>query len=186
MFHIRLLELEAEILAKEEAARGLSELTPECIFLLDSVEQEIETRLGDKAPPGWRGWLSYRRHKDSLLVCRGKSFNIGGMFSKHCAGFDVANGADAITDYQRGFDVSPPQDIDHLLLNFGEGNKTRAFLWYGENIAAYKLIFEASTEECHNQLQNAVVDACGWILKRPKHTTLMDYLKQAGTQDSTT
>lgn len=179
MFHIKLLELESEIIAKQEVARGLAEMTAECVFLLDSVEQEVGIRLSDKAPSGWRGWLSYRRKKDSLIICRGRSFAVGGLFSKSCAGFDVPNGADAITDYQRSFDVSPPQDIDHLLINFGTGNKTKVFLWYGESIAAYKLIFEANVDDdCHAQLQAAVIEGCGWIIKRPKHTTLLDYLKE--------
>ncbi len=31
MFHFKLLELEAELIAKEDAARGMTEMTPECI-----------------------------------------------------------------------------------------------------------------------------------------------------------
>jgi len=183
MFHLRLLELESELLAKEESARGLTEMTPECIFLLDSIEQEIGLRLGDKVPPDWKGWLTFRRNKDSLIVCRGRSFSSGGIFPKCRAGFDVPNGMDAATDYQRGFDVSPAQDLDHLLINFGSGKKTRVFLWYGENIAAYKLIFEAAVDDNPYQaLQDAVVEACIWILTRPKEKTLLDFLKDRETE----
>lgn len=178
MFHIRLLELESELLAKEESARGLKDFTPECGLLLDQIENEIGPRLADKAPKDWRGWISYRRGKESLIICRGRSFGTGGLFAQCRAGLDVTNGADTIADYQRGFDVTPPQDLDHLLLNFGSGKKTRIFLWYGENIAPYRLIFEADVDgDPQRALHDAVVEACTWVVKRPKHVTLPEFLK---------
>lgn len=178
MFHFKLLELEAELIAKEDAARGVTEMTPECGFLLQAIESEIGVTLAAKVPQNWRGWLTYRRKNDTLLVCRGRAFSVG-MFGKCKAGFDVSGGVDAIADYERNFDVTPPQDIDHLLINFGTGEKTRIFVWYGEGIAAYKLIFETPIEPSPDAaLQAAVVEACSWILKRPKHTTLSEYLKQ--------
>lgn len=178
MFHFKLLELEAELLAKEEAARGIVEMTPECLFLLQTIETEIGVSLAAKVPQNWRGWLSYRRESDSLIICRGRAFSAG-MFGKCKAGFDAAGGGDVIADYERNFDVTPSQDIDHLLINFGKGEKTRIFIWYGEGIAAYKLIFESAIDDgTDEQLQAAVVEACGWILKRPKQVTLTEYLKQ--------
>lgn len=186
MFHFKLLELEAELIAKEEAARGVGELSPECVMLLQSIESEIGVSLTGKVPQNWRGWLTYRRKNDALIVCRGRAF-ASGMFGKCKAGFDASGGGDVIADYERHFDVTPSQDIDHLLINFGTGEKTRVFIWYGEGIAAYKLIFESPVEptaessadaSVEHQLQAAVVEACSWILKRPKHTTLSEYLKQ--------
>ena len=179
MFHLKLLELEAELIAKEEAARGLPSMTFESNLLLDTLEQEVGLKLGDKAPRQWRGWLTYRHDKTSLVICRGRSFSSGFVIEKWRAGLDLPNGADAIADYERGFDVTPPQDLDHLLVNFGSGETTRVFLWYGENIAAYRLIFEASLDDNPEEvLHEAVLEACGWILKRPKHTTLVEFLKQ--------
>ncbi len=178
MFHFKLLELESELIAKEDAARGVTEMTAECIFLLESIESEVGVSLAHRVPDKWRGWLTFRRKNDCLLVCRGRAFSVG-MFGKCKAGLDVTGGADTIADYERGFDVTPPADPDHLLINFGTGEKTRIFLWYGEGIAAYKLIFEMPVDPSPEQeLQAAVVEACGWILKRPKHVTLADYLKE--------
>lgn len=178
MFHFKLLELEAELIAKEEAARGVTEMTAECLYLLQSIESEIGVSLAAKVPQNWRGWLTYKRKNDVLIICRGRAF-AAGMFGKCKAGFDASGGGDVIADYERNFDVTPSQDIDHLLINFGKGEKTRIFLWYGEGIAAYKLIFEAAVDPSPDvQLQAAVVEACSWILKRPKQTTLSEYLKQ--------
>jgi hypothetical protein len=178
VFHFKLLELEAELLAKEDAARGVTEMTSECIYLLETIEAEIGVILAQAVPRDWRGWLTLRRKNDSLLICRGRAFSVG-MFGKFKAGLDVSGGVDSIADYERHFDVTPPQDLDHLLINFGSGEKTRIFMWYGEGIAAYKLIFEKPIEPSPEQeLQSAVVEACGWILKRPKHLTLADFLKQ--------
>jgi hypothetical protein len=178
LFHLKLLELEAELIAREETARGVSALTPECIFLMQSIESEIGVTLAAKVPQNWRGWLYYKRKNDVLIICRGRAFP-SGMFGKCKAGFDVSGGADAISDYERHFDVTPSQDIDHLMINFGCGEKTRIFIWYGEGIAAYKLIYEAAVEPTPEaELHAAVVEACKWILKRPKQTTLLDYLKQ--------
>lgn len=178
MFHFKLLELEAELIAREEAARGVAELTSECIYLLEMIESEIGAKLAQRVPDKWRGWLTYRRKQDNLLICRGRAYPVG-MFGKFKAGLDVAGGADAIADYERNFDVTPPQDPDHLLINFGSGDRTRIFIWYGEGIAAYKLIFESAVDPSpEEQVQAAVLQACGWILNRPKHITLDDYLKQ--------
>src|SRR5687767_8804888 len=112
MFHLRLLELESELIAKEQSEKGFAVLPPDCMTLLAFVEREVGVRLGDKVPRDWKGWLSYRRDKDSLLVCRGRAFP-GGMFGKDRAGLDVSYGLDTITEYQRGFDVTPPQDLDN-------------------------------------------------------------------------
>jgi hypothetical protein len=102
------------------------------------------------------------------------------MFGKPRAGLDVPGGVDTITEFQRGFDVSPPQELDHLLINFGGDVGTpKVFLWYGENIAPYKLIFMADVEsDPHHELGEAIVEACTWIMKRPKHQTLNDFLKE--------
>lgn len=178
-FHARLLELEAEIIAKEEAQRGLKELTPECEILLAIVEEEIGLKLADAAPADWKGWLTYRRGKDKLIICRGRAFKEPGMFGKHRAGLDVSFGIDTITEYKRGFDVSPPQDLDHLLVNFGLGENLRVFLWYGENIAAYRLIFEDElSDNTDDALKDALAEACVWIIKKPKELTLPEFLKR--------
>ncbi|MBZ0186951.1 MAG: hypothetical protein K8F91_11960 [Candidatus Obscuribacterales bacterium] len=177
-FHARLLELESELIAKEESAKGIEELTPDCVLLLESVEDEIGVKLGDQVPKDWRGWLSYYRSKDQLFICRGRAFKESGMFGKHRAGCDVAHGLDSVTEYRRGFDVTPPQDLDHLLVNFGGGNSIRVFLWYGENISPYRLIFEADmADEPHHHLKEAVIEACVWIIKKPKELTLPEYIQ---------
>ncbi|HEY9712385.1 MAG TPA: hypothetical protein V6C72_02880 [Chroococcales cyanobacterium] len=179
MFDPRLIEAESELLAKEESAAGLDEMTWESILILDTIEQEIGLKLADKAPHHWKGWLTYRRGKQTLMICRGRAFRLGGLFATERAGFDVPNGMDAITDYQRGFDVTPAQDLDHLMINFGAGEKSRVFLWYGENIATYKLIFEAAlTTNPVESVREAVVEACLWILSRPKEKTLLEFLKE--------
>jgi len=178
-FHARLLELESEIIAKEEARRGLEELTPECEILLSTVEKEIGLKLADAAPDDWKGWLTYRRGKDKVVICRGRAFKESGMFGKHRAGLDVTYGLDTITEYKRGFDVSPPQDLDHLLVNFGRGDSLRVFLWYGENVAAYRLIFEHEmAEDPDEALKDAVAEACVWIVKKPKDLTLPEFLSK--------
>lgn len=180
-FHYRLIELESERVAKEQSRRGFSELPVECTELMYFVQREIGVRLADPVPKDWQGFLSYLRNKDSLVVCRGRAFKQG-MMGKTRAGLDVPTGLDTITEIQRGFDVSVPQDLDHLLINFGgDRDKPRVFLWYGENIAPYKLIFMADVEaDPHHELGEAIVEACTWIMKRPKHQTLSDYLKEIG------
>lgn len=181
-FHARLLELESEIIAKEEAQRGLKELTPDCNLLLQSIEKELGLKLADQAPHDWKGWLTYRRGADKLMICRGRAFKETGMFGKHRAGLDVAYGLDTITEYKRGFDVSPPQDLDHLLVNFGVGDAIRVFLWYGENIAPYRLIFEQDMHDDPDEnLKDAVAEACVWIATKPKELTLPEFLAK---QDS--
>lgn len=175
-FHARLLELESEILAKEEAKRGIEQFTPQCQVLLESVAQQIGVRLADQVPNDWKGWLCYYRKPDQFIVLRGRAFKTG-MLAKHKAGIDTPLGADAINEYTRKFDVSPPQELDHLLINFGMGKNLRVFLWYGENIAAYRLIFEAEVDEDpHNDLTEAVTEACTWILKKPRDKTLPEFL----------
>ncbi len=175
-FHARLVELESEILAKEEAKRGVEQFTPACEGLLETVAQQIGVKLADPVPKDWKGWLCYHRKPDQFIVIRGKAFKPG-MFAKYKAGLDTPLGTDSINDYTRKFDVSPPQELDHLLINFGAGETLRVFLWYGENIAAYRLIFEADVDDDpHNNLTEAVTEACTWILKKPKDKTLPEYL----------
>jgi len=186
MFHFRLIELESELLAKEQAAKGYEHLPPDCMWLLDFVEKQIGIRLNDSVPRDWRGWLSYRRNKDSLIICRGRAFNEGGIFSRWRAGLDVTYGLDTATEFERGFDVTPPQDLDHLLLNFGGGERPKVFLWYGENLAPYKLVFMAdATDEPHHDLSDAVVEACVWILTRPKDKTLSEFLRDVDDKKRT-
>ncbi|MBX9688530.1 MAG: hypothetical protein K2X27_17610 [Candidatus Obscuribacterales bacterium] len=181
MFHHRLLEIEAELAAKEQSKHKLEVLPPECQAMLSYLEKSVELRLGDKVPKDWVGWMSFRRNnKQSLVIIRGRAFK-DGAFGQHRAGLDVPMGHDAITEYQRGFDVTPPQDLDHLLVNFGlDGDEFRIFLWYGENIAPYKLIFAANlADEPYKELDEAIVEACIWIIKRPKHQTLEAFLRES-------
>lgn len=181
MFHARLLELESELLAKQEAERGLNELTPECGILLNQVENEIGARLADKTVKDWKGWLTFRRGTSSLIICRGRSFQFGAIFPQWKCGFDIVNGADSVREAERKFDVTPPQDLDHLLVNFGVGKTTRVFLWYGENIAPYRLIFEEELDADPEQaLREAIVEACVWILTKPKEQTLPEFLSNRG------
>jgi hypothetical protein len=179
MLHHKLQELEAELASAEQSRQSLESLTPECLSMLDYVEADIELKLAAKVPKDWKGWICYRRHNKSLLILRGRAFREGAFSSAYRAGFDVTQGADSITECQRGFDIAPPQELDHLLLNFGiDGDKPRVFLWYGQDIAAYKLIFSAALEdEPHHQVSDAIVEACIWIVKRPKHQTLQEFLE---------
>ena len=63
------------------------------------------------------------------------------------------------------------------MINFGHETDPKVFLWYGENLAAYKLIYEALVaDDPHNELYEAVVEACIWIVKRPKDITLGEFL----------
>jgi hypothetical protein len=182
MFHLKLLELEAELLAKEQSERGFAVLPPDCKCLLQFAEKQVELRLGDRVPKDWRGWVTYQRKNDQLIVCRGRAFAEGGIFGRHRAGLDVPFGFDTITEYERGFDVSPPQDLDHLLLNFGAGEKPQVYLWYGQNLAPYKLIFMADVADYpYEALSQAIVEACIWILKRPKDKTLAEFLKDSSS-----
>jgi hypothetical protein len=177
-FHERLLELESELLAEQEVVRSIDHLSAECAILLDGVEREIGMRLADNAANSWRGWLSYRR-KDALVICRGRAFAGGSFFKTFRAGLDYASGLDSINDYRRNFDVSPPQELDHLLLNFGRGETTKVFLFYGENIAPYRLIYQADVStDPTAALHEAIVEACIWIVRRPKSQTLLDFLKE--------
>lgn len=183
MFHHKLMELEAELAAKEQSQHKLEVLPPEVLGILDYMQKDVEVKLGDKVPKDWKGWMCYKRNNQSLCILRGRAFK-DGMFGSTKAGMDVPMGLDSITEFQRGFDVSPPQDLDHLLINFGmDGDTCRVFLWYGENIAPYKLIFAADIgDDPHHELSAAVVEACIWILKRPKHQTLEAFLKQQNPQ----
>lgn len=185
MFHPKLLELESELIAREQSAKGFAVLPPDCKCLLQFVEKQVEVNLGDKVPKEWRGWLAYKRKDDQLMICRGRTFAAGGLFAKFRAGLDVPYGLDTITEYERGFDVSPPQDLDHLLLNFGAGEKPQVYLWYGENIAPYRLIFLSDVADYpYEALNQAVVEACIWILKRPKDKTLPEFLKDIETDQT--
>ena len=177
MFHYKLIELEAELLAREQSQKGLDRLTPECAALLDYLQREVGIVLGQKAPKDFRGWICWRRNQQALLICRGKAFQAPDWR----AGLDVINGADTITEYRRSFDVSPPQDLDHVMINFGgDASDPQVYLWYGENFAPYKLIFTASVaSDPHTQLNDAMVEALTWIVKRPKDKTLAEFLKGA-------
>lgn len=178
MLHNRLIELEAEIRAREKSKRGLREFPVECLSLLEFLSQCFEARLGEEVPADWRGWLAYQRKPHALLIMRGRAFKHGTFGSKYRAGFDVANGADAVTEALRGFDVVPPQDLDHLLVNFGDEETPKVYLWYGENIAPYRLIYQADVDcDPHTELQEACVEACHWIANRPKHLSLPEYLE---------
>lgn len=211
MLHIKLLELESEIIAKEEAARAksLAVLPAECDLLRQHVEHEIGLHLADSTASDWRGWLTYRRGSSELIIIRGRAFKESGMFGKVRAGLDFLGGPDTIADYSRQFDVSAPQDLDHLMINFGvvpsktkglvknstddldfsnsSSNNSlndtacgaRVFLWYGENLAPYRLIFEdeVSADPQHNLL-NAVAEGLSWIVAKPKELTLLQFLKQ--------
>lgn len=189
MLHIKLLELESEIIAKEEAARAksLAILPAECDLLKQAVEHEIGMHLADVTAIGWRGWLTYRRGANELIIIRGRAFKESGMFGKVKAGLDFSGGLDAIADYGRQFDVSAPQDLDHLMINFGvvpdddssTAGGARVFLWYGENLAPYRLIFEdeVSDDPEHNLL-NAVAEGLSWVVAKPKDLTLPQFLKQ--------
>lgn len=180
MFHYKLLELESELLAKELAGEE-AVLTPECEQLLQFIESEVGLRLADRAPKNWRGWITYRRQKNSLVILRGRSFQEPGLFLRdHRAGFDVPYGFDAVTEYQRGFDITPPQELDHLQINFRLVNPPHAMVWYGENIAPYRLYFEIDAAfESENQLKDAVAEGCVWILTKPKNLTLSEFLNKA-------
>lgn len=183
MFHARLLELESEILAKEQSAKGFAVFPPECQCLIEYVENEVEVRLGNLVPNSWRGWLTYKRNKDSLIICRGRAFPESGLFSHWRAGLDTAYGLDTIAEFQRGFDISPPQELDHLLLNFGSGESLQVYLWYGVNLAPYKLIFLAELSDYpYDEICQAMIEACTWIHQRPKDMTLAEFLKQLGRQ----
>jgi len=177
----RLLELEAELIAKEEAEKlaDVTELPPDCELLLEHLEVELSPKLAALVASDWKGFLTYRRTKGELIVCRGRAFKEDRVFGKWKAGLDVPYGLDTMTEYMRGFDVSPPQDLDHLMINFGLGNAVKVFLWYGENISPYRLIFQAEIEDYpQDALTAAISDALGWIVNRPKAVTLPQYLKQ--------
>lgn len=179
MFHYKLLELESELLAKELAGEE-AVLTPECEQLLQFIESEVGLRLADRAPKNWRGWITYRRQKNSLVILRGRSFQEPGLFLRdYRAGFDVPYGFDAVTEYQRGFDITPPQELDHLQINFRLLNPPHVMVWYGENIVPYQLYFEADAAyESESQLKDAVAEGCVWILTKPKDLTLSEFLNK--------
>ena len=181
MLKARLLELEAELIAKEEAQKlaGTTELPADCLILLENLEKDLSPQLTGTVAPDWKGFLTYRRNKSELIVCRGRAFKETGMFGKWRSGLDVPYGLDTMTEYKRGFDVSPPQDLDHLMVNFGVGKTVRVFLWYGENISPYRLIFQAEIEDYpEDALHAAVSEGLGWIVNKPKNLTLPEYFKQ--------
>lgn len=177
MFHFKLLQLEGELLAKELIEQKHT-LSSECQDLLNFIETEIGVRLGDPVPKDWRGWLSYRRHHNSLVVCRAHAFNEGGVAAKYKAGLDVPYGVDAVTEYQRGFDVTPPSELNHLIVNFRLAEDPHILLWYGENIAPYQLFYDAEASyTIEAELKEAIAEGCIWILTKPKHLTLSEFLK---------
>lgn len=186
MLHIKLLELESEIIAREESRRAasLARLPEECEILRQAVEREIGLKLADSAPADWRGWLTYRRAQTELIVIRGRAFKENSMFApKTKAGLDFSGGADSISEYARRFDVSAPKELDHLLINFGVGDTAggaRLFLWYGENLAPYRLIFEREIDDASEAaLLDAIAEGLTWIVAKPKEMTLPQFLKQA-------
>jgi hypothetical protein len=182
MFHFKLLQLEGELLAKELIEQKLS-LTPECQELLNFIEIEIGVRLGDAVPKGWRGWLCYRRHQNSLVVCRSRAFNEGSVIQKFRAGLDVSYGLDPITEYERGFDITPPTELDHLIVNFRLGENPHILLWYGENIAPYQLFYDQEASySIEQELKDAIAEGCIWILTKPKNLTLAEFLKSSSKQ----
>jgi hypothetical protein len=92
---------------------------------------------------------------------------------------------DAITDYQRGFDVAPPPELDHLLINFRPGQTPQVMVWYGENLAPYHLFFQSEANgDAELELKEAIAHGCIWILQKPENTTLPAYLKAQGAQPS--
>lgn len=179
MFHHRLLELESELLAREKISCELAAPSVHCDALLDFIQQQVEVRLCDKVPADWRSWLTYRRGQGSLIVVRGRAFK-SSWLGGYKAGLDTALGADAISEYERGFDVAPPQELDHLKVSFTrENTQERILMWFGENIVPYKLILsEPVDSEPHHLISEALVEACVWIMKRPKNLTLKQYLLQ--------
>jgi hypothetical protein len=183
MFHFKLLQLEGELLAKELLEQKLA-LTPECQDLLDFIETEIGVRMGDPVPKDWRGWFCYRRHHNSLVICRARACNEGGATPKFRAGLDVPYGLESITEYQRGFDVTPPNELDHLIVNFRLGADAHILLWYGENIAPYQLFYDKEASyTIEAELKEAIAEGCIWILTKPKQLTLSEFLKSASKQN---
>jgi len=178
MFHFKLLELESELLAKELAGQE-AVLTADCEDLLQFVEAKIGVKLADSIFKNWHGWLTYRRQKNALVIARGRSFIETGIFPRHRAGLDIASGLDTITEYQRGFDLTPPQELNHLLINFRLLDPPHILVWYGENIAPYQLYFEAdAVYENEQLLKEALTQGCIWILTKPKEMTLSEFLKK--------
>jgi hypothetical protein len=177
-FHQHLIELESELIAKQEIERELSdELAFECSLILDAIEQEIGIRLGDKVQPNWSGWIAYRR-KNSTIICRGRSFAQSGLRKSYRVGWDIPGGESSISDCMRGHDVSPPQEIDHLLLSFGGSPELKISLWYGENIAPYRLVCQLPASlDSLEELKTLIVEACTWILRKPKGMTINQFIK---------
>jgi len=195
LLHIRLIEMEAEKLAREEAERALKggekQLPHECELIKCHIEEEVGLKLAQSCASDFRGWLTYRRLNGDLVIIRGRAFQEASSFmfgaGKWKAGLDVPFGLDTVRERQRGFDVSPPQALDHLMVNFGMGKSSRVFLWYGENIAPYRLIFEEELQEIQDlpvgespqkNLMEALSEGMGWILNKPRELTLPEYIKQ--------
>lgn len=188
MLRIRLVEMEAEKLARDEAQKALisKNLPPEAEILKGHIEHEVGLKLGQVCPPEFKGWLTYRRLSGDLVVIRGRAFKEPSLLGmgKWRAGLDVPFGLDTATEMLRGFDVTPPQSLDHLMVNFGCGKTARVFLWYGENIAPYRLIFEEELEDAdehqevpQRNLIQALEEGMGWVLNKPKHLTLPEFFK---------
>lgn len=186
MLHIKLLELEAEKLAREAARKAAEDKTlpAECEHLKAHIEEEVGIKLAAPVANDFAGWLTYRRASGDLIIIRGRAFKSSSLLGlvKWRAGLDFTSGQDSINEFQRGFDVSPPQQLDHLMINFGKSKKEdlRVFLWYGENIAPYRLIYE---DDLDNDIENkklleAVLEGLSWVLNKPKELTLPDYLKK--------
>lgn len=187
------MEMEAELIAREQIARAESDdgriLSAKSLFFLQEIGNEIGLELAQQCASDFRGWLRYTRKgsrgagSSDLVLLRGRAFKEGGLFGKHRAGLDVVNGLDHALEYLRKIDVSPPPDLDHLLINFGRGQEKDAqdhvFIWYGENVAPYRLIFEHQVEELSLEtLHQALAQGLEWILSKPKDLTLPQFLKR--------
>lgn len=190
MLHIRLLEMEAELIAREQIKRAESDagrpLSEKSLFYLQEIVNEVGLQLAQPCASDFRGWLTYTRKgtrgagSSDLVLLRGKSFKEGGLFGKHRAGLDVVNGLDHALEYLRNIDVTPPAELDHLLINFGRGkdNQDHVFIWYGENVAPYRLIFEHRVDDLSLEtLHSALGQGLHWILSKPRDTTLPQYLQ---------
>lgn len=183
MLHIKLMELEAEKIARDQATKSsqLVSLPHECELLKAHIEEEIGIKLGAICDRDFNGWLTYRRQSGDLIIIRGRAFKESNMLGlgKWRAGLDVGHGLDSVSEALRGFDVSPPPDLDHLTVNFGVETTPKVFLWYGENISAYRLIFAEELENnAEKALDEALSEAMSWVLNKPKDLTLPEYIKK--------
>jgi hypothetical protein len=178
MFHARLLELETDLMLQRQNEKPLAELPADCSELIAYLERMLEVKLGSKVPHDWQGWLSYRRPGGCLVILRGRAYRENIFSNVHRAGIDYELGLQSIYEYAHGFDLVPPSSLDHLKINFSSEAKVKVLLWYGENLAEYKLIyFGEVVDDPHHDLSEAIVEGCHWIVKRPAEQTLVEFLK---------